>query len=133
MSTQTSRLNRDVHPQTSGSDRDVSAKRHAQTVTFEREPLLSFCTPDPAAAAWLQLALALDALAEAGRPTPCQVDPEPFVSEERTERAEAAQACQGCAVIDLCERYATTAQEPFHVWGGLQPSQRRKRAREVTA
>lgn len=82
--------------------------------------------------AWSVLSQALDVLADTGRPTPCQIDPEPFVSEERTERAEAALACRSCPVLDLCLTYAELGNEPFHVWGGLQPTQRRKRAREGT-
>lgn len=46
MTERVSRLNRDVRSETSVSDRDVSSKRHAQTVTFQPEPsLLSVPAP----------------------------------------------------------------------------------------
>lgn len=89
-----------------------------------RDPVVTF--------AWLVLAEALDRLDEAGHVTPCQADPDPFVSDDLHERREALKACAHCPVLDLCLTYAELGNEPFHVWGGLQPSQRRKRVREVT-
>lgn len=50
--------------------------------------------------------------------TPCDVDPEPFVSENRHERLEAESACRACPVMDLCSSYADAAGERWHVWGG---------------
>lgn len=38
----TSRFKRDVRCETSGSDRDVTAKCHAPTVTFQAQPFSSF-------------------------------------------------------------------------------------------
>lgn len=62
------------------------------------------------------LTRALLDLADKGRRTPCQLDPDPFTSDERHERAEAAEQCRPCAVLAVCD--AVGAGEGFHVWGG---------------
>lgn len=134
MTQQTSRSDRDVHPQTSVSDRDVSAKRHAHAVTFEREPLLSFCSRSQAVSAWLELTHRLDLLLETGQRTACQADPAPFVSEELHDRRAALKACAHCPVLDPCRDYAEANDEPWHVWGGQdRPAVRRRQARKATA
>ncbi|MEP7738116.1 WhiB family transcriptional regulator [Nocardioides sp. 31GB23] len=76
-------------------------------------------TTDPERTAWLALHHQLDVLAQAGRPTPCQVDPDPFTSDERAERQEAALACQPCPARGLCLDYANASAESWHVWGGI--------------
>lgn len=86
------------------------------------------------AASWLALNEALAVLAETGRPTPCQTDPGPFTSDERSDRREAEQACARCPVLGSCHTYADTAHEPAHVWGGRDrapgPGQRPRKANQ---
>lgn len=90
-------------------------------------------TPDTLAA-YLHLAERLDRLAEHGKPTPCQVDPDPFTSDDHDTRHEAALACLGCPALAPCLTYAETAHEPHHVWGGRDRApDRRKTPRKEMA
>ena len=77
----------------------------------------------------LTLSDALDDLARRGRTTPCQIDPDPFTSDDPTERREAAQACAGCPILDACRTTAEAMREPFHVWAGADrtPTTRRNK------
>lgn len=63
------------------------------------------------------LTRALLDLADNGRRTPCQLDPEPFTSDDRHERGEAAEQCHPCPIRGPCE--AAGADEPAHVWGAV--------------
>ena len=62
------------------------------------------------------LTRALLDLADVGLRTPCQLDPDPFTSEDWRERAEAAEQCHPCPALIACG--AVGATEPAHVWGG---------------
>lgn len=74
----------------------------------------------PAArAARVVLDLALDDLALDGVLTPCQLDPAPFVSDEREQRQQAAPRCAACPVREPCGVYAEAASEPLFVWAGI--------------
>ena len=57
-------------------------------------------------------------LADLDHPTPCQLDPERWYSDERAERLAAADACWDCPVIQACGTYADAADERFGCWGG---------------
>ena len=87
-------------------------------------------TPEGAA---LVLQHALDEIANAGRSTPCQADPNPFTSDDPEERQEAAEACAGCPVLLACRHYAQTAEEPFHVWGGIDHTELARAERRAAA
>lgn len=87
-------------------------------------------TPEGAA---LALQHILDQIADAGRSTPCQVDPDPFTSDDPEERQQAAQACAGCPALDACRHYAQTAEEPFHVWGGIDLTELARAERRAAA
>ena len=63
------------------------------------------------------LTRALLDLADTGRRTPCQLDPDPFTSDDWHERAEAAGRCQPCPVLAACD--AVGATEPAWVWAGV--------------
>ena len=63
------------------------------------------------------LTRALIDLADERRRTPCQLDPDPFTSDDWHERAEAAEQCRPCPVLAACD--AVGAAEPAHVWGAL--------------
>ena len=65
------------------------------------------------------LADALADLAETGRTTPCQREPDVWTSDDHNERTEAASACQMCPLIDPCRTHAETFPEVWHVWGGI--------------
>lgn len=74
--------------------------------------------PD-AVPAWQDLARLLARLTDAGVQVPCQVDPDPFTSENYRDRAEAAQACRWCPALDTCRRFAESNAESWHVWAGV--------------
>lgn len=40
--------------------------------------------------------------------------------------AAAKQVCAGCPVIGPCREFALATKEPHGVWGGLDPTQRRR-------
>ncbi|WP_368668665.1 WhiB family transcriptional regulator [Nocardioides massiliensis] len=84
-----------------------------------------------ASLAWVSLVAALEAQVGVGRPTPCQVDPEPFTSDELRERRDAARACAGCPLIEACEAFAVANGEVWHVWGGRDRASRAGRRAEV--
>ena len=62
---------------------------------------------------------ALEDLAKQGRWTPCQREPELFLSDDRDERSEAAQACRMCPLIATCATHADDLPELWFVWGGI--------------
>lgn len=70
---------------------------------------------DDAVPAWIALG---HVLASLERPTPCQVDPDPFGSDHVAERREAAEACAACPALEACARYADAAGETWLVWAG---------------
>lgn len=54
-----------------------------------------------------------------------EVDPELFFPELSHPTTEAKRVCALCPVVDDCLAYALEADEPFGVWGGWSPRQRR--------
>lgn len=81
--------------------------------------LSSFGVKPNAEAPMLALLTGLRDLNDDGRRTPCEVDPDPFTSENKGDRAEAAEACRhGCPVRLGCLRMAVTNDERAHVWAG---------------
>ncbi|MDQ3450506.1 MAG: WhiB family transcriptional regulator [Actinomycetota bacterium] len=45
----------------------------------------------------------------------------------RLARERVAKAvCRSCPVVDACATYAVRTREPFGVWGGLTPEERRR-------
>ena len=44
--------------------------------------------------------------------------------EHHTEQ-EAKEVCKACPLLLMCAQYAVEANEPFGVWGGLSPTDRR--------
>jgi hypothetical protein len=51
-------------------------------------------------------------------------DPELFFPPGDGPAIEARRICAMCPVRDPCLAYAVTAEEPFGIWGGLDPRQR---------
>lgn len=47
------------------------------------------------------------------------------VGEGDDDYAAARRICDACPAIDDCRDYALTAREPFGMWGGLTPTERR--------
>lgn len=45
--------------------------------------------------------------------------------------AAARRICNACPAIDDCRDYALTAREPFGMWGGLTPTERRAIQKEA--
>jgi|JI10StandDraft_1071094.scaffolds.fasta_scaffold387317_3 hypothetical protein len=76
------------------------------------------------------LTRALLDLADVGRRTPCQLDPDPFTSDDWHQRAEAAEQCQPCPVLAACD--AVGALERWHVWGGAERTPSPTRATRPT-
>lgn len=72
------------------------------------------------------LADALGALAETGRTTPCQREPDLWTSDDSQERQEAAYACQMCPILTACANHAETLPESWWVWGGTDRSRKKK-------
>jgi hypothetical protein len=66
-----------------------------------------------------QFTRALRDLADAGRSTPCQSDPESWFSERADIRAEAAQACTWCQAFASCATYTVDNNERYGVWAGV--------------
>jgi hypothetical protein len=56
--------------------------------------------------------------------TPCQVDPEMWLSEVMSERAEAARACLSCPAFDWCKAEAMKIKPDHGVWAGRDYSKR---------
>ncbi|WP_407662754.1 WhiB family transcriptional regulator [Mycolicibacterium helvum] len=44
----------------------------------------------------------------------------------RRREQRAKQICWSCPVLEACRRYALNAHEPYGIWGGLTPSERRQ-------
>jgi WhiB family transcriptional regulator, redox-sensing transcriptional regulator len=44
----------------------------------------------------------------------------------RRREQRAKQICWSCPVLESCRRYALNAHEPYGIWGGLTPSERRQ-------
>ena len=66
------------------------------------------------------LAHRLDALADRGRMTPCQTNPEAWFAEHRAQQAAAAEACTYCPLLEPCRTYADATDQVLHgVWGGV--------------
>ena len=77
------------------------------------------------------LADALADLAETGRTTPCQREPDLWTSDDHKERTEAANACQMCPLIDPCRTHAEANAETWHVWGGIDRTKTSRRSKAV--
>ena len=62
-----------------------------------------------------------------GQPTEIffAADNERGVQLRRNERC-AKQICWSCPVLEACRSYALNAHEPYGIWGGLTPSERRR-------
>lgn len=54
-------------------------------------------------------------------------------SAKRAQEAQAKAVCARCPVQHQCLDWAVTVNEPFGVWGGLSPEQRRELAPEPAA
>jgi hypothetical protein len=61
--------------------------------------------------------------------TPCEVDPDPFTSDDHRERTEAAEACAYCPLLEHCREYAELAGEVWHVWAGADRTPRQRKVR----
>lgn len=55
-----------------------------------------------------------------------QTDLETFFSENKLDSKVAKRVCAGCEVAAACLSYALANDEPFGIWGGKTPSERRK-------
>lgn len=70
------------------------------------------------------------AIAEADEIPPCQTtDPEIWFSDQELVGGlyrTAKRFCDECPVKNLCGEYAILANEPFGIWGGLTPLERKK-------
>lgn len=51
--------------------------------------------------------------------TPCQLDPEMWVSDLAESRREAAKACAHCPVLEECRAESLTIWPEHGVWGGV--------------
>ena len=84
----------------------------------------------PAATSALDLAgLLLMTEAWAAEALCAQTDPEMFCPDAKSRedaRSDAKQVCGNCPVRQDCLVYALTHNEPYGVWGGLTPAERRK-------
>jgi WhiB family redox-sensing transcriptional regulator len=58
-------------------------------------------------------------------------DPEIFFPPSESPAAEARQICAQCPVRRQCLAYAVTAGEPYGIWGGLGPDERRSLRRRL--
>ena len=58
-------------------------------------------------------------------------DPEIFFPPSDKLAAEARTICGSCPVRRQCLAYAVTADEPFGIWGGLDPEERRSLRRRL--
>ena len=76
------------------------------------------------------LTRALLDLADVGLRTPCQLDPDPFTSDDPRARAGAVQHCQPCPVLAACD--AVGDLERWHVWGGAERTPTPARATRPT-
>lgn len=75
----------------------------------------------------------LDAHTDAGRATPCRVQPDAgWTSDDVDEQADAATLCGPCPAIDGCRLYGTAYPKEAGVYGGLTERDRRpERARKA--
>lgn len=58
-------------------------------------------------------------------------DPEMFFPPGDGPAIEARHLCAMCPVRGQCLAYAVTADEPFGIWGGLDPHERQKLRRQL--
>ena len=58
-------------------------------------------------------------------------DPEIFFPPGDGPAIEARHICAMCPVRDECLAYAITADEPFGIWGGLDPHERENLRRQI--
>ena len=58
-------------------------------------------------------------------------DPELFFPPGDGPAAEARHICAMCPVSGQCLAYAVTADEPFGIWGGLDPRERQSLRRQL--
>jgi hypothetical protein len=93
-------------------------------MTAAPAPSVALRVPPRAREAWSWLN---EVLARVGA-VPCQSgDPEAWwpVRERPDRAARAIQACHACAAQRACLGYALAADEPFGIWGGLLPEERK--------
>lgn len=72
------------------------------------------------------------AIQDEGGVVPCQNAPDMFFNTDEGDRSQYATArllCSECPVKDLCLSYALDAGEPFGLWGGFSPPERRQMLR----
>lgn len=67
----------------------------------------------------------------AGQALCAGADPELFFPSGDDPAVEARRICAACAVSSQCLAYAVTAEEPFGVWGGLDPRERQRLRRQL--
>jgi WhiB family redox-sensing transcriptional regulator len=60
-----------------------------------------------------------------------QMDPELFFPPRDGDAAEARAACRACVVRLRCLAYAVAAEEPYGIWGGLDPGERHNLQRRL--
>ncbi|MDV6247046.1 WhiB family transcriptional regulator [Rhodococcus opacus] len=48
-----------------------------------------------------------------------------FESNHGDEEREAKRICDTCPVMELCRSHAVDVDEPYGIWGGLSPQERR--------
>jgi WhiB family redox-sensing transcriptional regulator len=60
-----------------------------------------------------------------------ETDPELFFPPRDGPADEARAICGSCAVRRQCLAYAITADEPYGIWGGLDPGERRNLRRRL--
>ncbi|NBW17084.1 MAG: WhiB family transcriptional regulator [Caulobacteraceae bacterium] len=68
---------------------------------------------------------------------PCQNAPDLFFPENTALAVEdtryAKSLCGECPIIDECRMYALEAEEPYGIWGGLTPEERRSFRRTISS
>jgi WhiB family redox-sensing transcriptional regulator len=73
----------------------------------------------------------IDKIQEVGE-IPCRQFPDLFYPDSPSDRQNredtyyAKQLCKECPVIDECLMYALKSNEPYGIWGGWTPDERRK-------
>lgn len=56
-----------------------------------------------------------------------------FGSERQRQKARARAVCRPCPILRDCLAYALETSQLFGVWGGLTPSERKRKGRSVLA